>query len=176
DQPNQASLHIFQTNPTWVIAAVKRGMPVSGLVQYRLASRLVTNVNLQYIDACAVAPTNSIRSLSPMSFPEHVYTQGGDYLGSYRDALIEAWQSVDVHAASRAAKLLETAVVGGRTVFSCGNGGSAAIANHLLCDFIKGVQTDTALRPRVISLASHLELITAIANDIAYDEIFVYQL
>jgi len=111
-----------------------------------------------------------------MSFPEHVYTQGGDYLGSYRDALIEAWQSVDVHAASRAAKLLETAVVGGRTVFSCGNGGSAAIANHLLCDFIKGVQTDTALRPRVISLASHLELITAIANDIAYDEIFVYQL
>src|SRR5207302_2925624 len=77
---------------------------------------------------------------------------------------------------SRAAKLLEIAVVGGRTVFSCGNGGSAAIANHLLCDFIKGVQTDTALRPRVISLASHLELITAIANDIAYDEIFVYQL
>jgi phosphoheptose isomerase len=32
------------------------------------------------------------------------------------------------------------------------------------------------LRPRVVSLASHLELITAIANDISYDEIFAYQL
>jgi phosphoheptose isomerase len=46
----------------------------------------------------------------------------------------------------------------------------------LLCDFLKGIQTDTKLLPRVVSLASHLELITAIANDIAYDEIFAYQL
>ncbi len=44
------------------------------------------------------------------------------------------------------------------------------------CDFLKGVQTDTDLRPRVVSLSSHIELITAIANDIAYRDVFVYQL
>jgi D-sedoheptulose 7-phosphate isomerase len=111
-----------------------------------------------------------------MSFPERSYTTGGQYLAAYRDAVLEAWQSVDVDAASRAAGLLEGVISGGNFVYTCGNGGSAAIANHLHCDFLKGVQTDTELQPRVVSLSSHLELITAIANDIAYDEVFVYQL
>jgi D-sedoheptulose 7-phosphate isomerase len=111
-----------------------------------------------------------------MSFPQEIYAQAGDYLAAYRQALSDAWQSVDQDAANRAADLLETAFSGGHTVFACGNGGSAAIANHLLCDFLKGVQTDTKLRPRVISLANSIELITAIANDIAYEEIFAYQL
>jgi len=111
-----------------------------------------------------------------MSFPEHSYEQGGHYLAAYRDALFEAWQSIDEHAASCAADMLETAIVGGHFIYACGNGGSAAISNHLLCDFLKGVQTDTGLQPRVVSLSSHIELITAIANDIAYEEVFVYQL
>jgi D-sedoheptulose 7-phosphate isomerase len=111
-----------------------------------------------------------------MSFPEQTYAQAGDYLAAYRRALSEAWQSVDQDAANRAADLLETAISGGHTVFACGNGGSAAISNHLLCDFLKGVQTDTKLRPRIISLANSIELITAIANDIAYEEVFAYQL
>jgi phosphoheptose isomerase len=38
------------------------------------------------------------------------------------------------------------------------------------------VQTDTDLTPRVISLSTTVEMITAIANDISYDEVFVYQL
>jgi phosphoheptose isomerase len=111
-----------------------------------------------------------------MSFPQENYPRAGDYLAAYRQALSEAWQSVDQDAANRAAELLQTAMSGDHTVFSCGNGGSAAIANHLHCDFLKGVQTDTQLRPRVISLANSIELITAIANDIAYEEVFAYQL
>jgi phosphoheptose isomerase len=38
------------------------------------------------------------------------------------------------------------------------------------------VQTDTDLTPRVVSLSTTVEMITAIANDISYDEVFVYQL
>jgi D-sedoheptulose 7-phosphate isomerase len=113
---------------------------------------------------------------TPMSFPERAYEQADDYLGAYRQTLLEAWQSVDPHAVDRAAAMLDTAIAGDHAVFACGNGGSAAIANHLCCDWLKGIQTDTALRPRVISLAATIELITAIANDIAYEEIFVYQL
>src|ERR1700676_2158073 len=111
-----------------------------------------------------------------MSFPERSYTTGGQYLAAYRAAVLEALQSIDTAPASRAADLLEGAISGGNFIYTCGNAGSAAIANHLLCDFLKGVQTDTDLQPRVVSLSSHLELITAIANDIAYDEVFVYQL
>jgi phosphoheptose isomerase len=111
-----------------------------------------------------------------MSFPQQVYAHGGSFLAGYRDALFEAWRSIDGQSVSQAAVTLEAAIQGGHTVFACGNGGSAAISNHLLCDFLKGVQTDTGLQPRVISLAAHLELITAIANDISFDEVFAYQL
>jgi D-sedoheptulose 7-phosphate isomerase len=110
-----------------------------------------------------------------MPFPHHGYDQADGFLVGYRDALFEAWHSLDGQAVSKAATILDAAIRGRHTIFACGNGGSAAISNHLLCDFLKGIQTDTELRPRVVSLAAHLELITAIANDISYDYVFVYQ-
>jgi Phosphoheptose isomerase len=64
----------------------------------------------------------------------------------------------------------------GGMVYSCGNGGSAAIANHLVCDHCKLVRTDTDLSPRIYSLSSTIEIITAIGNDLSFDEVFVYQL
>jgi D-sedoheptulose 7-phosphate isomerase len=111
-----------------------------------------------------------------MSFPERAYSQAGDYLAAYRQTLLEAWQSIDRAALERVAAMLATAITERRTLFACGNGGSAAIANHLSCDCLKGIQTDTPLRPRVVSLSATIELITAIANDIAYEEVFAYQL
>jgi D-sedoheptulose 7-phosphate isomerase len=110
------------------------------------------------------------------SFPDKPYPTAGAYIAGYREAMAAAWASVDPAAFDRAAAMLAEAIRGKRMIYACGNGGSAAISGHLLCDFLKGIQTDTALRPRVVSLASHLELITAIANDISYDEIFAYQL
>ena len=63
-----------------------------------------------------------------------------------------------------------------RLVFSCGNGGSASVANHMQCDHIKGVRNGTDLQSRVISLSSNVELLTAIANDVGYHDAFAYQL
>jgi D-sedoheptulose 7-phosphate isomerase len=111
-----------------------------------------------------------------MSFPEKSYSSAGAYIAAYREDITQAWASVDLAAFDRAAAMLDTAIRARQMIYACGNGGSAAISGHLLCDFLKGIQTDTALRPRVVSLASHLELITAIANDIAYEEVFAYQL
>ena len=110
------------------------------------------------------------------SFPDKPYPSAGAYIAGYREAMIKAWASVDLAAFDRAAVMLAEAIRAKRMIYACGNGGSAATSGHLLCDFLKGIQTDTALRPRVVSLASHLELITAIANDISYEEIFAFQL
>jgi D-sedoheptulose 7-phosphate isomerase len=109
-------------------------------------------------------------------FPDKVYPSARGYIEGYRQALALAWTSVDPAAFERGAAMIGDAIRGRRAIYACGNGGSAAISGHLLCDFTKGVQTNTALRPRVVSLAAHLELITAIANDISYTEIFAYQL
>lgn len=63
-------------------------------------------------------------------------------------------------------------------IFVAGNGGSAAIANHLLCDFNKGIKTSSKnkITPKVISLSNSIEIITAISNDISYKKIFSFQL
>ena len=115
-------------------------------------------------------------SAAAMSFPDQTYPNASAYVGAYRDEIVRAWQSVDLAAFDRAAAMLAEAIHAKRMIYACGNGGSAATSGHLLCDFLKGIQTDTMLRPRVVSLASHLELITAIANDISYEEIFAFQL
>lgn len=74
------------------------------------------------------------------------------------------------------AKLLAERSLSGRMIFSCGNGGSAAIANHLVCDCMKGVRTSSTLHPRVHSLSTTVETITAIGNDFGYEQIFEFQL
>jgi phosphoheptose isomerase len=63
-------------------------------------------------------------------------------------------------------------------IFVAGNGGSAAIANHLLCDFNKGIKTSSKnkIAPKVLSLSNSIEIITAISNDISYKKIFSFQL
>lgn len=71
---------------------------------------------------------------------------------------------------------IETAMKNRRNIFVCGNGGSAAIAEHLSCDHSKGVATNTSLLPKVFSLASNMSLMTALANDLGYEEVFSKQL
>ena len=126
------------------------------------------------IDAVGTLSTKA--PIAMAVFPDKVYQGAGGYLAGYRQALDKAWATVDSAAFERGAAMIGDAIRRRRMIYACGNGGSAAISGHLLCDFHKGVQTDTALRPRVMSLASHLELITAIANDISYAEVFAYQL
>ena len=109
-------------------------------------------------------------------FPARHYDSAEGYFRAYSDNIAQAWASVDQTDIARGAKLLDACLARDGVVYACGNGGSAAIANHLLCDFQKGLQTNPGLKPRVVSLSAHLELITAIANDISYDEVFVYQL
>lgn len=71
--------------------------------------------------------------------------------------------------------LIEEKIMSKHTIFVCGNGGSAAIANHYVCDYLKLLSTKTKLKPKIISLNANNELISAISNDISYKKIFTYQ-
>lgn len=94
----------------------------------------------------------------------------------YAAELTIAFRTVSLKSFQRAADVLQAAYERDARVFSCGNGGSASIANHLACDHVKGIRTGTELRPRVMSLTSSVELLTAISNDIGYEDVFTYQL
>ena len=111
-----------------------------------------------------------------MTFPEQAYARVVEYADDYFARVAYAASSVDRGRLHQAVDLLRTVYRAGRTVFACGNGGSAALSNHLACDHLKGVQTDTALRPRVVSLSSNIELMSAIGNDLSFDEVFAFPL
>ena len=111
-----------------------------------------------------------------MTFPDERYADAGSYADAYFAFTGAAAAAVDRECLEAAAALLTRVHKDGGMVYSCGNGGSAAIANHLVCDHCKAVQSDTGLHPRIYSLSAHIEIMTAVSNDLSYDEVFVYQL
>src|SRR6516162_3147935 len=112
----------------------------------------------------------------PVKFPGAPYATAAAYFDAYTEEMSRAGKTIDSAALDRAASVLLEAYLRGARIFSCGNGGSASIANHMQCDHVKGIRTATDLSPHVLSLSANVELLTAIANDTGYENIFVYQL
>ncbi|MAS36573.1 MAG: phosphoheptose isomerase [Anaerolineaceae bacterium] len=71
---------------------------------------------------------------------------------------------------------LMQAAQSGNTVYIFGNGGGAATATHFGCDLAKRTNVDGQPRFRVISLTDNNALMTALSNDISYDQVFAEQL
>jgi D-sedoheptulose 7-phosphate isomerase len=111
-----------------------------------------------------------------MTFPKTKFSEISGYTDAYFEQYAKASASVYRIKLAQASDILLVAYSASKTLYVCGNGGSASISNHLACDHGKLLATDTDLLPRVHSLATNIEVITAIANDISYDEIFIHQL
>lgn len=96
----------------------------------------------------------------------------------HRNEVINGLNSIMMHDLQKAADVILYAIRSGKTIYTAGNGASAAIAQHWACDYTKGC-SDTGARPfkpKVISLSANIPLMTAISNDISYDEVYSYQL
>jgi D-sedoheptulose 7-phosphate isomerase len=100
----------------------------------------------------------------------------GAHVKGYADALCSALLSVDWHQLDLAISEIESARKRGARLWVAGNGGSAAIADHLLCDWVKGTFTGSQPPLHVHSLVSNTALLTACANDFGYDASFGRQL
>lgn len=75
----------------------------------------------------------------------------------------------------QAASVVSGCLAGGGRVFLCGNGGSAADAQHIAAELIGRFQKERQSLPAV-ALTTDTSAITAIANDYGYDKIFARQL
>jgi D-sedoheptulose 7-phosphate isomerase len=111
-----------------------------------------------------------------MTFPPRPFDSIAEFFNAYSDQMAQAFRSVKRESLDAAQKLLADTIRRDAHIYACGNGGSAAIANHLVCDHARGISYDTGLRPRVHSLSATVELLTAIANDVAYADVFAEQL
>lgn len=96
------------------------------------------------------------------------------YLTGYVDQLSAALKNMDKQKLHDAAIQLSLARALNRRIFVAGNGGSAAIALHMDCDFQKGCHIAGTLR--TIPLVGNPAMLTAIGNDCGFDELFAKQL
>jgi D-sedoheptulose 7-phosphate isomerase len=96
-------------------------------------------------------------------------------LNSYATETFSALLKIDPVSLDNTYTLLRRVYLDGHSVFVCGNGGSLTTSDHFACDHGKGALYDTGMQFRVYPLTTG-SLITAIANDIGYEEIFSFQL
>jgi len=94
----------------------------------------------------------------------------------YLDDLKKTISRLDTAAISRSIYWLKEARDNGRMVFICGNGGSSSIAQQMVVDMVKGASYGYQTRFKMIALTDSISTITAYANDIDYDCVFVEQL
>jgi len=110
----------------------------------------------------------------------HVTGPGGlgvtAFAAWYRAQTIEQWNRLDMAALAKVAAVVERAQAAGRFIWVCGNGGSAAISAHVGCDFGKTAAVPGAKRLKCVSLADNTAYMTAIGNDLSFDETFSRQL
>ena len=96
---------------------------------------------------------------------------------NHKETVVYGFESINQDNLEQAAERIWYAIISGKNIFTCGNGASAAIAQHWACDYTKGCSNlERGMKPRVISLSANIPLMTAISNDISYDEVYSYQL
>ena len=97
------------------------------------------------------------------------------FFNNYVKKLFEALNTISIKNLNKASDEIRKTIKKNGTIYVCGNGGSAAIANHYVVDFLKFFREKSNLKPKIISFSNSIETISAISNDIDYKFIFKYQ-
>ncbi len=103
-------------------------------------------------------------------------------LDAYLKRLKGELDRVDRSEVGRLAELIHRAWQSGNFVFIFGNGGSACLASHLAEDLGKSslrnedLRDESKRRLKALSLTDNVGWLTALGNDVGYDQIFVQQL
>lgn len=95
---------------------------------------------------------------------------------TYLARLDAALKQLDAAAVVRLARCLQEAWQQERQVFLCGNGGSAANAMHLANDLLYGAGRRCGRGMRVTALPANPSVLTCLANDLDYADIYAEQL
>lgn len=103
-------------------------------------------------------------------------SSGKDYTLRYVKYLSELLEDIDFKSVEEVIKLFQNTRVKGKTIFFIGNGGSAATCSHFSEDLSLGAFIEGKKPFKTISLADNGPCVTALSNDIGYDDVFTGQL
>ena len=108
----------------------------------------------------------------------NVSQSAGEFARGYFNYLKQVLDSIKPESIDKLVQEFESARATGNTIFVAGNGGSAttatSMANDIGFDIIKKSGTDKPFR--VLALTDNTSVITAIANDAGYENVFLNQL
>ena len=99
-----------------------------------------------------------------------------NFFFNYGVRLKQAFDSVDVKQIEKLADSVNQVWKQNRRVFVCGNGGSAANANHIANDWLYGIDKPAGMGVAVESLSANVAVMTCLANDTGYENIYSHQL
>ena len=103
-----------------------------------------------------------------------------EFIKNYFNELRNTIGNISIEDIKKVVNILYGAYKKDKHVFVIGNGGSASTASHFACDLSKGTVKDAydenEKRFRVISMTDNVATLTALGNDLSYDEIFSQQL
>ncbi len=97
-------------------------------------------------------------------------------INNYISCEIEVLRSLPADDINTVINVLENARISRKRIFTCGNGGSAATASHIVCDLEKGASIGKDPRFDAECLSDNVPVMMAIANDNDYDDIFAERL
>lgn len=98
------------------------------------------------------------------------------YAQAHFERLRDVIAAVPYEQIDAVAEILYRAYLNDKQVFVMGNGGSAATASHFASDLSKNTVVAGRRRFRAICLNDNLPVITALANDLGYESVFVEQM
>jgi D-sedoheptulose 7-phosphate isomerase len=99
-----------------------------------------------------------------------------DHVTDYLDRLHRAIGGLPRAELVALGEMLFRAYQNQKQVFTLGNGGSASTASHMAADLGKNTIEANMRRFRIISLNDNMSLLTALANDTGYENVFSEQL
>ena len=102
--------------------------------------------------------------------------QFDEFVTQYYNQFVEALATFDREPLKDILKVMDRLLETGGSLWVAGNGGSAAIANHTVCDMTKGTHVEQLPVLKSHSLACNIPMMTALSNDISYDDVFSRQL
>ncbi len=98
------------------------------------------------------------------------------YMDNYLSREIKTLRNLDMDELEKACACLLRHYESESTIYSMGNGGSASTASHMVCDFNKGISCELNKRFNFVCLSDNVAELMAVANDVGYEDVFLYPL
>lgn len=107
---------------------------------------------------------------------QELEANNSQYISQYYRQLETSLNSISPVALGEVVSILKDAAAKHKTIYICGNGGSAETASHMACDLAKGTRIPGFPYIRAFALTDSMAQLSAWANDTSYDNCFSGQL